>query len=371
MRIVMTLSNPFVTDPRPYKEAKSLVNQGCKVTVLCWDRELKYKKKEVVDGIRIERIRLKAGYGFKAVFLKISVFWLLLFFKAIRKDFDIIYSHDFDTAIVGYLLKIFKRKKWIYDCHDLYFTFFMMEGRKESLITKIVEKIDLFLARKSDLLIVPTKSIGGRYEGIKEYYQKNKVKKILTIWNVPKMENFLKYENLKLKKQKEYTIGFVGNLRTINNFILLFMAVEKLGKNYRIILIGDGLKRKILEKESKKYKIKIDFVGKIKYSLIPNYYKICDAIYSFFPPRLNVSRGLATKIFEAAILGIPVITNEESLMGDFVKKYKCGITIKQATIDELKKAIIKLKKIKFDPKEIRKEWRWEIEERKLLEKVLS
>ena len=49
----------------------------------------------------------------------------------------------------------------------------------------------------------------------------------------------------------------------------------------------------------------------------------------FFPPRLNVLRGMSTKLFEAAILGIPTITNEESLMSDFVRKYKCGVTIKK------------------------------------------
>ena len=282
-KVIMLLSNPFdQPDQRVYKEAKSLVKAGYEVTILCWDRQLKHKKKEKIDGINVERIRLRAGYGFKSMIFKLPIFWIKLFFKALKKDFDIVHSHDFDTAIVGYLLKVFKRKKWVYDSHDLYFTFFMMEGNKEPIIAKIIKKIDVFLARKCDLLLVPTESIGGKYEGLREFYEKNRVKKIITIWNVPEIKDFLNYKKIKLKKPKEYTIGFIGGLRTTKNFIPLFKVIQDLGEDYRIILVGDGIARRTLEEKSKKYKIKVNFTGKIKYPLIPNYYRICNVIYSFF-----------------------------------------------------------------------------------------
>ncbi len=365
-KVLMLLSNPFNPDPRVYKEARSLVKAGYEVTILCWDRQLKQKKNENIEGIHIERIRLKAGYGFKSMIFKLPVFWVKIFLKSIKKDFDIIHSHDFDTAIVGYFLKIFKKKKWVYDSHDLYFTFFMMEGNKESTIAKIIKKIDVFLARRCNLLLVPTESLGGKYEGLREFYEKRGVKKIITLWNAPLIQEFLKYKKAKLKKSKEYTIGFLGGIRTTKNFIPLFRAVESLGKKYQILFVGGGKSEEILKRKSKEYKVKVKFIGPVKYQVISNYYRSCDVIYSFYPPRPNVLRGMSTKLFEAAILGIPTITNEESLMSDFVKEYKCGVTIKKATIKELREAILKSKEIKFNSNIIRKRWCWENEEKKLI-----
>lgn len=41
----MILTNGFDPDPRVYKEAKSLIKLGHKVTILCWDRSGEYINK--------------------------------------------------------------------------------------------------------------------------------------------------------------------------------------------------------------------------------------------------------------------------------------------------------------------------------------
>ena len=56
MKILMILSNPFIVDPRVYKEAKSLVDAGHEVTVIVWDRKRDYDPESAVDGIKIIRI---------------------------------------------------------------------------------------------------------------------------------------------------------------------------------------------------------------------------------------------------------------------------------------------------------------------------
>ena len=66
-------------------------------------------------------------------------------------------------------------------------------------------------------------------------------------------------------------------------------------------------------------------------------------MYSYFPPRPNITRAISIKLFEASILGIPTITNEKSLMSDFVKRYKCGVTVEEATKEKIKEAILKSK----------------------------
>ena len=48
----MILSNPFMVDPRVSKEARSLVNNGHKVTVIVWDRKNDYSESEGVEGFK-------------------------------------------------------------------------------------------------------------------------------------------------------------------------------------------------------------------------------------------------------------------------------------------------------------------------------
>ena len=56
MNVLMILSNPFLVDPRVHKEAKALVDDGHKVTVIVWDRKKAYPPEDTVDGINLVRI---------------------------------------------------------------------------------------------------------------------------------------------------------------------------------------------------------------------------------------------------------------------------------------------------------------------------
>ena len=47
--VLMLLSNPFRPDPRVHREAKSLVNAGYEVTILCWDRKQRYPTEETIE----------------------------------------------------------------------------------------------------------------------------------------------------------------------------------------------------------------------------------------------------------------------------------------------------------------------------------
>jgi hypothetical protein len=55
-KILMLRSNPFEPDERVYKEAKSLLENGYSVTLLCWDRELKFPEEEIFEGISIHNV---------------------------------------------------------------------------------------------------------------------------------------------------------------------------------------------------------------------------------------------------------------------------------------------------------------------------
>ncbi|WP_324735079.1 glycosyltransferase [Thermococcus sp. SY098] len=370
MRIVMVVTNPFKPDPRVYKEAKSLAKYGHDVYVIAWDREGKYPKEEKVEGFKVIRVGPKAEYG-PLMAVKLPLFYLNAFKIILKLKPDAIHTHDFDTAVLGFIFKKLKKTMWVYDVHDLYFTFFSMEGRR-NIIGEIIRKLDLLIAKHPDVLIVATQSIGGKYKGVREYYIKHGIfpEKTITIWNVPDADIFLNYSKLVLKKSKKFTIGFIGGQRTISNFIPLFEAVKDKSHIYKILFVGEGkntgdLKMLVREKYSE---LDIEFIGNVDYRLIPNYYKLCDVIFAWYPPRENIERAIAIKVFEAAVMGIPSIVNANTLMEDFVEEYRCGVAIKKLKSDYLKQALdlIRSRKLKFNPAKIAKKWNWKNEERKMV-----
>ncbi|NJF25187.1 glycosyltransferase family 4 protein [Thermococcus sp. Bubb.Bath] len=372
MRIVMTVSNPFNPDPRVYKEAKSLVKAGHEVYVIAWDREGKYPKRETIEGVHVLRLGPRSGYGYRMIF-GLPLFYLNALRAVLHLKPDVIHTHDFDTAVLGFLLKLIKRTKWVYDIHDLYFTFFSMETDKEMFLGKIVETLDLLFAKNSTHVIVATQSIGGKHEGLREYYIINSVlpDSITTIWNTPEIVTFSNYLDLGLKWSNKLTIGFIGSIRTISNFIPLFEALSKEPNRYRILFVGGGKNvSKLQELVKTRYaELDIEFVGNVEYRLTPNYYKLCDVVFAWYPPRENVKRAIAVKVFEACSLGVPVIVNGDTLMEDFVREYRCGIPLKELQIDKIINTLNDIPKLKKSLKSfkvmIRDKWNWEREAEKL------
>ncbi|AMM53541.1 glycosyltransferase family 4 protein [Pyrococcus kukulkanii] len=372
MKIVMTVTNPFKPDPRVYKEAKSLVNAGHEVIVLAWDREGKYPKEETVEGIKVVRFGPRSRYGnFLDFPLKLPLFYLKALLFLLRGDFDAIHTHDFDTALLGFVLKYLKGRKWVYDVHDLYYTFFEVEGKSTLFsrpLAEVIKRIDVFFAKWSDRLIVATQSIGGRHEGLREYYIRRGIgaEKITTIWNAPALAQFDAQKKLPKKSRGGFVIGFIGTIRTISNFIPLFEAVKTLDFPVRLLFVGGGksldeLKKIVMEKYSE---LNVEFTGSVPYYRIQEYYRECNAIYSVYPYRENTRRAIAIKVFEATSLGIPVIVNSDTLMEDFVEEYRCGVAT-SLSLGDVKRALISISKIKFNPKYILKKWNWRRESEKL------
>ena len=58
--ILMLLTNAYDPDPRVRQEAVSLIAMGCDVQLLAWDRDLKAPAAEVMEGVRVERTRVRS-----------------------------------------------------------------------------------------------------------------------------------------------------------------------------------------------------------------------------------------------------------------------------------------------------------------------
>ncbi|MBP2143474.1 glycosyltransferase involved in cell wall biosynthesis [Methanococcus voltae] len=344
MKIVMTATNPVTNDPRIIKEAKALNEAGHKITIVAWDRDCKNPSEITPEGIEIIRIPVKASYGGMKDFIKNLPLFYKKAYKILKKmDFDAIHTHDFDTAFLGYILKKQgkkskeknKRIKWVYDIHDLYFTFLETEGKttslKKDILKKIIIKMDLAYVSYADNVITVSENIGFKHDGLKEFYTNKGIDddKFTIIWNSPDIKSFSSYEKISLKKSDKFTIGFIGGLRTVDNFKKLFkMTLEyNYSDKFKFLIVGKGHKIDEIKKYAEKYGIDVEFTGQIDYNVIPNYYKICDIIYACYPMRENIRRAMPLKVLESQYMGIPVVVNKNTLFEDYTLSNNMGVSI--------------------------------------------
>jgi len=129
VKALMFVSNAFVSDPRVYLEAKSLVGASHEVTVIAWDMNKENLPRQNWDGIQVVRLRtsLPPKYGFAAWLWQ--AFNLLLWQRQayhqaliLNKEthFDVIHCHDLDTLLIGIRLKRKLGLPLIYDAHEIY-----------------------------------------------------------------------------------------------------------------------------------------------------------------------------------------------------------------------------------------------------------
>ena len=332
-RICMLLTNAFDPDVRVYKEAKYLVEKGCYVEILCWDRDssVGYPTKEELDGIHIIRFRhdSQIGTGRKQ---------LGAYFKFIkdckkyckRNKFDYFHCNDFDGAVVWRFLNHGKAKM-IFDMHEYYEDV----GKKSDLLRRLMRRATIYMIKKSEYSLYendlylrsPYKRIQNKLLELKNYPNSDLVRCI------PKTESSV------------FRIGYHGGVRSqIPEFTTLFESVKGL-KDVRVDIHGGGPdlpKLKELEKKYDNVHIHGPFNGT---SELTGLYSNTDVVYAGYRPYSDTREcAEVVKFFECIITGTPIILTEAYTgMGNRINKYGLGITCDTLDVDSVREAVLKFK----------------------------
>jgi len=373
-KVIMLLSNPFKPDPRVYKEAKSLVNNGYDVTVLAWDREGKYPRKEVIDGIKIERISLKAPYGNNLqLFFLLPLWQFIVFLKLLNKRFDLLHCHDFDTLTVGILLKKIKNKKIIYDAHESYPD--MIKPDIPVLFYKVIFNLESFYLKKIDYLITVN-------EILEKYFKKRGSLRNVTIMNC--------YDKQDFKICQEKVDKMTEKLDLKNKFVIVYIGVlikdrglEELVESFKyqkddsivLLIFGYGPIENKLNEIVRKYSLshKVFLLREIHPSLVSSYTSIGDLIPIAYKPNENNKFTSPNKLFEAITLNKPVLVSDIGILGDFVREFDCGIILESFVLEKIAETLKNIKenpqlleKMEKNTNEAYKKYNWKNMEEKLL-----
>jgi glycosyltransferase involved in cell wall biosynthesis len=280
----------------------------------------------------------------------------LLFKLAMEHHFDILYTRNGLTGVLGYIIKVMTGSKFVYELNGIASDEYemMKKQNKGNIFEKIVMALsiqaEVFALKKADAIIAVTL-------GIKNYLVNRGINesKIAVIENGVNIDMFKPMDDPTIlqRLRKQYStdggvIIFVGNLAPWQGVESLIKAahriLEKVPKT-RFLIVGDGVMRNELEDAVKDFKLenKFIFTGSILYEDVPKYINISDVCVAPFMLKRNEKIGLSPlKIYEYLACAKPIVVSNIKGVGNLLEDSNSGISVPPDSPNELAKAIIKL-----------------------------
>jgi glycosyltransferase involved in cell wall biosynthesis len=372
VNVLMFVSNAFVSDPRVYVEARSLVGAGYEVTVVAWDREKQNPPEQNWDGIRVVRLRtgLPVRYGFASRLW--HAFNLLLWQRQAYRQalilnrenrFDVIHCHDLDTLHIGIRLKRRLGLPLIYDAHEIYG--YVIARTCPGWTARIFLWWEKRLLKRVDKII-------NVCEPQKKYFNSITEKPISVIMNCKPLQTT---EYQPTNAGENFTLLYIGTLHQGRALPMLVQAAKEL-PGVRCLIGGTGILGYVQAlKEECSRTSNVTFLGKVPFEEVIPMTKEADCVFLMLNPKdLNNSMGLGNKQFEAMVCGRPIICTRGTYSGELTEQEQVGLSVEYSE-EALREAIIKLRddtrlREKLGRKALRAaitKYNWQKQEEKLLE----
>jgi glycosyltransferase involved in cell wall biosynthesis len=333
-RVLICRSNPIAPDPRVEKEARTLVQAGYQVTLLGWDRSAQLPTHDLLAGIPCFRLPIQAEFARGIYNFRGLARWqwgLLAWLVSHRNEYDIIHACDFDTLFPSILCKLLWGKRIVYDIFDFYADHLRATPQA---IKNILRRVDLMAIAWTDAVIIVDEA---RYAQI----QRAKIKRYTVIYNTPEDTKQADEPPSSHQDSLGLRLAYVGLLQVERG---LFEMLEVLKKHpeWTLDLAGfGGDAQRVGEIARGMHNVYIH--GRVSYELALQLSRRADVLFATYDPSiLNHKYASPNKIFEAMMLGKPVIVARGTNMDQIVEKAGCGLVVTYGNVDELEAALTQI-----------------------------
>lgn len=256
----------------------------------------------------------KGGFFMYAEF-NIRLFWLLLFTKT-----DLLLANDLDCLPANFLAANLKRKKLVYDSHELFPE--VPELVRRPRVQNIWRAVEAFIFPKLKYCYTVCESIAV-------YYEKKYGLKPFVVRNIPYCEQKAGSGEINKISDKKIVLyqGAINEGRGLEEMI---SAVPYLREDAVLVILGNGVLMPKLKKmvESKGVGERVLFPGKVAYEKLSAY--TAQAALGLSAEQnigLNYYYALPNKLFDYIRAGVPVLVSDFPEMRAIVEQYRIGETI--------------------------------------------
>jgi len=370
MHILFLTDNfpPEVNAPasRTYEHSREWVKSGKQVTIItCAPNFPKgkvftgYKNKlwqtEVIDGIKVIRVwtYITANEGFfkrTLDYVSFMISAVIASFFVKKVDIVIGTSPQFFTVCAAYLVGLFKRKPWVFELRDLWPEPFRVLGViKNEFILKSLERLEIYLYKKSSLIISVTNSF--KADLIKRGVNPQKIK---VIKNGVDTSFFKKSErDLQLVKElnleDKFVLGYIGThgmahaLNVVLDAAKIIQAKHK--DRFIFIFLGDGAKKNSLKKYAQNIELSnVIFVDTVAKNEVRKYWSILDTLIVHLRKSIVYTKVIPSKLFESVSMGVPVLHGVEGESAEIVTSNNLGKLFEPENSKDLAEKILWISK---------------------------
>lgn len=334
LRVLFCRSNPIAPDPRVEKEAAALLQGGYAVSVIGWDRSAALPASERRDGLHIERISIQAPYAAGMMNLPNLLRWeylLLSWLWRHRSEYDLIHACDFDTILPALWAKKFWGKRVVYDIFDFYADHLR---RTPKMVKALIRASDIAAIGKADALILCDDARLEQILGAKP-------RRTAIIYNTPMDASMGKDETALSSPAGKLRLGYVGLIQ-VERGLFDILALLRERAEWSLVLAGFGGDEERVVAAAAAMP-NVTWRGRVPYETALEIDRSADVLFALYDPAIpNHRYSSANKLFEAMMLGKPVLVAENSNMDRIVAKYDCGLVVPYGDRKAIEDALARL-----------------------------
>lgn len=330
-RAAVLLFSYYPADPRPRLAAEAMVTEGVSVDVICLRESQDEPRREIINGVRVLRLRLKRRRVGKIRYLtQYSAFILRSFFRlafrSIVKRYDLVHVHNMpDVLVFSALIPKALGAKVILDLHDpmpeLMRTIFKLP--EQSFSVRLLKRLEKWSIAFADLVL--TVNLACKKIYISRSCPPQKIKVVI---NSPE-DDIFQFRLASADRSnggepaKELVILYHGLLSPRNGFDLAVEALERARESIpgiQLKVCGERTSffENVMESVQKRgLQESVEYLGVRNRRQIAKIIDSCDV--AIIPNHRNVFTEIntPTRIFECLALGKPVIAPRTQGIRDY------------------------------------------------------
>lgn len=356
-RILIAVTSDLATDQRVLKIAETFHSEGWQVLLV---GRLLPGSMDFHSTYQHLRMKLLFRTGFLFYF----EYTIRLFFKALFTSGDYIYANDSDTLLACYIASSIRRKKLIFDAHELFPE--VPELQNRPFVKKAWQTIENLIIPH----LIRTLTV---CESIALYYQQKYGIEMKVVRNVPYLRESTDNIPLPVENGKKIIL-YQGALNTGRGLEWIIDAMPQI-ENAVLYIIGDGDLREQLKLQVENLKLndRVIFHGKVEASELYRYTPSADLGLCLLENKgMSYFYALPNRIFDYIHAGVPVLSSPFPEIKKIVESHKTGILTDDHSSEILASLINNILKEGYPTshfKQLATQFCWEKEKQKLLELI--
>jgi glycosyltransferase involved in cell wall biosynthesis len=357
-RIIFTVTNDLTYDQRMQRICTTMAGGGYEVLLV--GRKLRSSMPITNEAFQQHRMRLLFVKG-KLFYLEYNI---RLFFFLLTHSFDIVCGIDLDSILPCYFAAFIKRKKCVYDAHELFPE--VPEVVNRPFIKKTWQAVEKFAVKKIPFCYTVS-------AGLAQYFYDKYQRQFDVIRNFPLLSEANLLETSQGLSGSSYLL-YQGALNEGRGLEALIEAMKEVP--LQLIIIGEGDLSSELRNAAKQQGLneKIIFNGRKLPVELAGFTHAAFAGMNLLENRgLSYYYSLANKFFDYVHAAVPVITMRFPEYVSLNGTFEVALLIENTEPQSIRAAVEKLiqdKDYYFRLREnclvAREEWNWQKEQRKLL-----